>query len=153
MPLAWRSALSATRTIAVEISPLVAASSSLIAEKSLALALMERASPITDSTSPAEPGAHPVERVRQPPQFGGHLAQVERAEVAGPEAVGGPDELLERQVDRAHHHDDGAKAERERAAEEEPQDGAALLRLAAAVPAGRGARTATASRRAAAHPR
>ena len=68
--------------------------------------------------------------MRQPAQLGGHLAQVEGPEVAGAEAVRGTHQLLERQVDGAHHDHDRAQAEGERAAEEKPEDGAALLRLA-----------------------
>ena len=52
IPFTWCSALAAIFTMAVEISPLLAASSSLIAEKSLALLPIWLASPTTDTTTP-----------------------------------------------------------------------------------------------------
>ena len=79
-------------TIAAEISPLDAAISSLMAEKSLALSgeLLGFAGHGADDLP--EPGAHVIERASQPGELIGHLAQLEGTEVAGTESIGRRDQ-------------------------------------------------------------
>ena len=89
--------------MAVEISPLLAASSSLIAEKSLALLPIWLASPTTDDHDAPEPAAHVVHRARQALDLGGHAAaELDRPEVAGAEPLRRADQLAQRPVHRAH---------------------------------------------------
>ena len=50
----------------------------------------------------AEPRAHVVHRAGQPVELGGHLAQQNRPEIAGAEAVRRAHQATKRHVDRAH---------------------------------------------------
>ena len=115
--------------MAVEISPLLAANSSLIAEKSLALLPIWLASLTTETTTPRSREAMPSIARPRTVQLSWHLPQLYPPQIPGAESLGGTDQAAEGQVNPSHGEHCGGRSKRQRNEQQPPQHRPPVLGL------------------------